>query len=73
MNIRRLTIAVGEASGHAPHHIREYFTEAALGTAAEGAELQFIREELSGRCAGCGTVFERGTRLLLVPAAAASN
>jgi len=56
--VRRITIAVGEASGHDLRHIVEHFGEASRGTMAEGAELQFIWEKLAARCAACGATFE---------------
>ena len=56
--IRRLTIAVGEASGHDPRHIQEHFAEASRTTAAEGAELEFESVKLTAECAACGKVFE---------------
>jgi hydrogenase nickel incorporation protein HypA/HybF len=58
--IRLLRITVGEASGHDPHHIHEHFLEASRGTAAEGAELQFLCEKLAAKCAKCGTEFNTG-------------
>ncbi len=56
-HIKQLTIVVGEASGHDPHHIQEHFLDASRGTAAEGATLKFIHEKLTAKCAGCGTAF----------------
>lgn len=58
--IKRLWIVVGEASGHDPRHIESHFTEAARGTSAEGAVLEFISEKLAGRCASCGADFAVG-------------
>ncbi len=55
--LTRLTIVVGEASGHDPHHIQEHFTEASRGTPAEGATLDFVHERLTARCANCGSAF----------------
>ncbi len=62
--ITRLTIVVGEASGHDPHHIQEHFIEASRGTAAEGALLEFVREMLAATCVDCGTSFETGSMAL---------
>jgi len=63
--IRRLTIIVGEASGHDPHHIEAHFAEAARGNAAiEGAALEFVRERLAARCAACGAEFGSGNPAL---------
>lgn len=57
VQIKRLTIVVGEASGHDPHHIQEHFAEASRGTEAEGATLNFVHEKLTARCASCGAIF----------------
>jgi len=56
--IKRLTIIVGEASGHDPHHIQAHFLEASRGTQAEGATLEFIYEKLAAKCVGCGAEFK---------------
>ena len=56
--VRRLTIAVGEASGHDAHHISEHFVEASRATMAEGAELRFVSERLAARCTNCGRSYE---------------
>jgi len=58
--IKRLTIIVGEASGHDAHHIEVHFAEASRGTQAEGATLEFIHEKLSAKCAACGAEFRSG-------------
>ena len=58
-DIKRLTIVVGEASGHSTYHIQEHFFEASQGTLAEGAALEFVHEPLSARCAACGADFSR--------------
>ncbi len=55
--IARMTIVIGEASGHDAHHIEEHFAAASRGTAAEGARLQFVPEKLAARCAACGAEF----------------
>jgi hydrogenase nickel incorporation protein HypA/HybF len=55
--IKRLTIVIGEASGHDPRHIQEHFAEASRGTSAEGAVLEFIDEKLAARCASCGETY----------------
>ncbi len=57
VRIRRLTIIVGEASGHDARHIQSHFDEASRGTPAENASLDFVVEKLSARCAVCGTNF----------------
>ena len=62
--IKRLKILVGEASGHDPHHIQAHFDDAARGTRAEGAVLEFIPETLSACCASCGTLFQPDTLAL---------
>ncbi len=62
--IKRITIVVGEASGHDPHHIQEHFDDASRGTAAEGAALRFIHEKLAARCAQCGMNFSATTMTL---------
>lgn len=56
-HIARITIIVGEASGHDPEHIRHHFVDASRGTIAEGAELHFVHEKISARCASCGKEF----------------
>jgi hydrogenase nickel insertion protein HypA len=63
-HIRRMTIVIGEASGHDARHIQVHFDDASRGTAAENATLTFIAEKLSARCTTCGTDF-RPTGLLL--------
>lgn len=62
--ITRLKIVVGEASGHDPHHIEAHFAEAARGTRAEGAVLEFVGEKLAARCAACGEEFKADTASL---------
>jgi Zn finger protein HypA/HybF involved in hydrogenase expression len=52
-HITRLTIVVGEASGHDPRHIQEHFTDASRGTPAQGATLAL-------HCNNCG-----GTELII--------
>jgi hydrogenase nickel incorporation protein HypA/HybF len=59
-HITRLTIVVGEASGHDPRHIQEHFTDASRGTPAQGATLDFVHEKLTARCANCGARFSTG-------------
>lgn len=56
--IRKLVIVVGEASGHDPDHIAGHFDEAAAGTAAAGAALEFVIEKLLACCANCGAGFD---------------
>ena len=64
--IRRLTIVVGEASGHDPAHIAAHFAEAARGNPElEGASLEFVAEKLAARCAGCGAEFDAAKSLLV--------
>lgn len=55
--VTRLTIVVGEASGHDEQHLRAHFDEACRGTPAEGATLQFVSEKLTARCSHCGAEF----------------
>jgi Zn finger protein HypA/HybF involved in hydrogenase expression len=55
--ITRMTFLVGEASGHDSHHIAAHFVEAARGSRAEGAVLEFRLERLAAKCAVCGTEF----------------
>jgi hydrogenase nickel incorporation protein HypA/HybF len=62
--IKRLKIVVGEASGHDARHIEAHFAEAARGTSAEGAALEFIPEKLAATCAACGVQFNPGSRAL---------
>ena len=63
--IRRLTIIVGEASGHDPAHIRAHFAEAVRGNPdMEDASLEFVAEKLAARCAGCGAEFDPSRSLL---------
>lgn len=62
--IARLTIVVGEASGHDSHHIQEHFNDASHGTLAEGAMLTFVHEKLTARCAQCGLSFHAGDMAL---------
>ncbi len=57
--IRRLKIAVGEASGHDPAHLQAHFAEAArCKPELEGASLEFVTEKLAAHCAGCGAQFD---------------
>jgi hydrogenase nickel incorporation protein HypA/HybF len=62
--ITHLTFVVGEASGHDPHHIAAHFLEAARGTRAEGAVLEFRGERLAARCAACGAQFHPEAKAL---------
>ncbi len=63
--IRRLTIVVGEASGHDPGHIAMHFAEAARGNPElEGASLEFVAEKLAARCAACGAEFHAAESML---------
>ena len=62
--IKGLKIIVGEASGHDPHHIHAHFADAARGTLAEGATLEFISEKLAARCVNCGATFDSGSSAL---------
>jgi hydrogenase nickel incorporation protein HypA/HybF len=64
VRIKRLRIVVGEASGHDPRHIESHFADASRSTKAEGAALEFIREELAAKCAGCGAEYTSGTLAL---------
>jgi len=64
LRIKRLTIVVGEASGHDPHHIQEHFADASRGTSAEGAALDFVIETLAAKCVTCGTNFPSGELVL---------
>ena len=56
-HIARLTLIIGEASGHSVDHIESHFLEAARGTPAEGATLHFVAERLAAQCVNCGTGF----------------
>jgi hydrogenase nickel incorporation protein HypA/HybF len=71
--IRRLIIVVGEASGHDPAHIADHFVEAALGTPAEGATLEFISEKLAAQCARCGAAFAPAPRVFACPQCGATE
>lgn len=62
--ITRLTFVVGEASGHDPRHIAAHFVDAARGSRAEGAVLDFRHERLAAKCAACGTEFGPEERAL---------
>ena len=63
--IRRLTIVVGEASGHDPAHIQAHFAEAARGNPdLENACLEFVAEKLAACCAACGAEFEPAQSML---------
>jgi hydrogenase nickel incorporation protein HypA/HybF len=66
--VRRLTVIVGEASGHWPEHLAEDFAAAAKGTPAEGAVLELLVEKLAARCAQCGGAFEPKPLVLACPA-----
>jgi len=66
--IGRLTVIVGEASGHSPEHLAEDLTAAAKGTPAEGAALELVVEKLAARCARCGAAFAPKPLVLACPA-----
>ncbi|MCL5098583.1 MAG: hydrogenase maturation nickel metallochaperone HypA [Candidatus Omnitrophica bacterium] len=65
--IRRLVIAIGEASGITPEGIEHHFPAAARGTPAENAVLEFQREKLAARCAHCAAEFKPQGMALACP------
>jgi hydrogenase nickel incorporation protein HypA/HybF len=58
--LRTLRILVGEACGHSPPHLAEHFSQAAKGTRAQGAVLEFALEKLAAQCARCKAPFDSG-------------
>ena len=52
--VRTIRIRMGEYSDVVPQILREYFTIAAAGTKAEGAEIEITRIPVTMRCRGCG-------------------
>jgi hydrogenase nickel incorporation protein HypA/HybF len=56
--VTRINMALGDMSTVMEESVRFYFDIIAKGTIAEGAELNFKRTKLIGRCGGCGKEFE---------------
>lgn len=52
--VTKIRIKMGEFSDVVPQILREYFSIAAQGTLAEGAELELTRTPLIIRCRSCG-------------------
>ena len=49
----------GESSGYSPEVVKNYFNEAAVGTACEGAEFKVTVTRSMLKCPECGEVFEK--------------
>ncbi len=57
-HITSMEVSVGEMSGILEYYLRQYFPQAAKGTAAEGAELTVNMVPVKVCCLECGEVYE---------------
>lgn len=55
--IRRIRLLVGELTQVVPQSLEFGFAMLAAGTLAEGAQLEIVAVELTGRCEQCGLQF----------------
>lgn len=54
-----LHVTFGESSGYSPEVVKNYFNEAAAGTASEGARFDVTVTRSQLKCPSCGKVFEK--------------
>lgn len=54
-----LKVTIGEASGYSPEVVKNYFDEAAAGTACEGARFDVTVTRCLLKCPKCGRLFEK--------------
>lgn len=57
--VKTLHVTFGESSGYSPEVVKNYFDEAAAGTASEGAEFQITVTRSMLKCPQCGKLFEK--------------
>lgn len=57
--VTALKVTIGEASGYSPEVIKNYFDEAAVGTACEGARFDVTVTRSMLKCPQCGKLFEK--------------
>lgn len=57
--VTALNVTFGESSGYSPEVVKNYFDEAAAGTACEGAVFHVTVTRSSLKCPACGEVFEK--------------
>lgn len=57
--VKTLHVTIGESSGYAPEVVKNYFVEAAVGTASEGAVFDVTVTRSMLECPQCGKQFEK--------------
>ncbi len=57
--VTKLHVTFGESSGFSPEVVKNYFDEAAVGTASEGAEFVITTTRSVLKCPQCGLSFEK--------------
>ena len=67
VRLAQVRVLLGEAAGFEAGHLEETFARLAVGTPAEGARLEFVREALAARCAQCGADFPSSSTMLACP------
>lgn len=57
--VKALNVVFGECSDYSPEVVKNYFDEAAAGTACEGAEFHVTVSRSMLKCPQCGRLFEK--------------
>lgn len=57
--VTALQVTFGESSGYSPEVVKNYFDEAAVGTACEGARFDITVTRSVLKCPKCGKLFEK--------------
>ena len=57
--VTALKVTFGEASDYSPEVVKNYFDEAAAGTACEGARFDITISRCMLKCPNCGKLFEK--------------
>lgn len=57
--VAALNVIFGESSDYSPEVVKNYFDEAAAGTACEGAEFHVTVTRSMLKCPQCGKLFEK--------------
>jgi hydrogenase nickel incorporation protein HypA/HybF len=57
--VAALKVTFGEASDYSPEVVKNYFDEAAVGTACEGARFDVTISRCMLKCPKCGKLFEK--------------
>jgi hydrogenase nickel incorporation protein HypA/HybF len=57
--VAALKVTFGEASDYSPEVVKNYFDEAAVGTACEGARFDVTITRCMLKCPQCGRLFEK--------------